>query len=380
MNSSGKNVLHVVAWYPTKRNALDGVWILRHIESLTPYCTNSVLHIQVNPTGKFKLYRNSGPRLKQIVLDIPVRNWRVAEVLTTVLLLCSLMLTSRGRKADLLNVHIAYPLLIHYHLWKRLVTKPLIMTEHWSGYHFNFGIKDIRALNRIRRIHFQHIPVIAVSDALLLDIKNFSHNNSIEGFVVPNVANAEVFKRNNAEERHREAKRFFMVSYWKWPKDPFTLLEAFREVVRKKPHYTLRLGGNGPQMEEIQRRIIDYSLQDHVSLLGTLNSDAIAAELNDADAFLHSSAYETFSVVTAEALSCGTPVIISANGGVRELVHPDNGILLSENSVKSWIEAFRRFESMSFDRNRISIEAKKKFSETNVGEKYWNVLKRYLPQ
>src|SRR5690606_487361 len=132
--------------------------------------------------------------------------------------------------------------------------------------------------------------------------------------------------------------------------------------------------------EEIQRRIIDYSLQDHVSLLGTLNSDAIAAELDDADAFLHSSAYETFSVVTAEALSCGTPVIISANGGVRELVHPDNGILLSENSVKSWIEAFRRFESMSFDRNRISIEAKKKFSETNVGEKYWNVLKRYLPQ
>lgn len=380
MTSPGKNVLHVAAWYPNKMNALDGVWISRHIKSLTPYCTNSVLHIQVNPSGRFSLYRNNKPGLKQIVLDIPLKSWRVAEILTTLLLLFSLKMTSYGRKADLINVHIAYPLLIHYHIWKRLMSTPLILTEHWSGYHFNFDIKDARALNRIRRIHFQKIPVIIVSKALLLDIKKFSGNQSIQGYVVPNVVNADVFARRAEARRPGEGKRFFMVSYWKWPKDPFTLIEAFREVVKDNRDYKLRLGGNGPQMEAIQRMIAEFALEDNVSLLGPLDSDAIAAELNGADAFLHSSAYETFSVVTAEALSCGTPVIVSAKGGIPELINPDNGILVSENSVDSWTEAFRRFESMSFDRDRISAEAKKIFSEGSVGEHYWDILKGHLAQ
>lgn len=380
MTLAKKKVLHIVAWYPHKGNTLDGVWIYRHIKSLKPYCINSVLHIQVNPSGRFRLYRNNESDLRQIIVDIPFKSWRVAEILTTLLVVFALKLTSFGRKIDLINVHIAYPLLIHYHLWKRIVPNPLVVTEHWSGYHFNFGIKDDKALRRIRRIFFQEIPVIAVSHALLRDIVKFSGNQSIQGYVTPNVVNAEIFTKKKDVVDSAGRRRFFMVSYWKWPKDPFTLIEAFRELVASRPQCVLRLGGHGPQMEQILHTIEKYSLTHQVILLGPLDSHAISAELNEADAFLHSSAYETFSVVTAEALSCGTPVIVTAKGGIRELVHSGNGVLVEENTVTCWLDAFQRFELKTFDRDRISAEARGIFSEDGVGDKYWSVLKNELGQ
>jgi glycosyltransferase involved in cell wall biosynthesis len=75
--------------------------------------------------------------------------------------------------------------------------------------------------------------------------------------------------------------------------------------------------------------------------VGKLSFAEAACEMQNASYFLHASNYETFSLVCAEALSCGTPVVASAVGGVPEYLNDKNGILVSDNTVESWTNCLK---------------------------------------
>jgi len=94
------------------------------------------------------------------------------------------------------------------------------------------------------------------------------------------------------------------------------------------------------------------------------------------EAFIHCSQYETFSVVCAEALCCGTPVIASDVGGIKEYIHNRNGILVKENNCETYYFAINQFMQNHdfYDRKSISNEAVGRFSEDIVGNLYFQTL------
>src|SRR5690606_17503406 len=167
--SKEMKVCHVVAWFPNARNQVEALWIQRHIEALGPHCENSVLHLQVNPSTRFSLIRRSEYAFTQWVVEVPLKSWRLCEWLTSAFLIYFLIRLRFCRNADLINFHIAYPSLIHWHWIKKVFRRPVVITEHWSAYHFHFGVADASKLQPIKRIFRQGIPVIAVSNRLLAD-------------------------------------------------------------------------------------------------------------------------------------------------------------------------------------------------------------------
>jgi glycosyltransferase involved in cell wall biosynthesis len=84
-----------------------------------------------------------------------------------------------------------------------------------------------------------------------------------------------------------------------------------------------------------------------------------------ADFFLHGSDYETFSIVSIEALFTGTPVIGSRVGVLPEVINDSNGVLC-ENSVESWVGGIDTAMARNYDHESISVKSKQKFSERNV--------------
>ena len=63
-----------------------------------------------------------------------------------------------------------------------------------------------------------------------------------------------------------------------------------------------------------------------------------------ADVVWHPTRADTSSMVSLEALSCGTPVIAAAVGGVPEIVRDGvNGLLIAPESVEALVEATRAF-------------------------------------
>ena len=366
-------IFHITNWYPNQRDPDKAIWIKKQIESLSLNCDNHVFHFEIKKgiPGFFAGKNENGSRF--LIIHLPFEIWRLNEILSLLVILKSI-LNIRNKNFDLINFHIAYPNCTYIHIIKKYIKCPIVITEHWSGYHFNFNIRKPEKRKRIQRIFQQNIPVIAVSKALLTDIKSFSQAD-FPGYVVPNVVDTSIFKYQG-KIQSPESMSFFMVSQWKWPKDPFTVLKAWEKVIKAYPEAKLRIGGYGPQYNDIRGLIAELDLGQKVKLIGLLTSEQIASEMHQARAFIHCSEYETFSVVCAEALCCGTPVIASRVGGIPEYIREEDGILVPENTPEAFYIHITKFLEREefFVRSDISKKMIDKFAETTVEKIYYSAV------
>lgn len=367
-------VLHITNWFPDE-NTLEGIWIKRHIKSLSPYANQEVWHVAVKHTNTFKIVTAFDRGVNRIIIHSFVHKWFLTEILNFVLITYVLLIRSRATKFDIVNFHIAYPQLTYWRLIKGSIKTKTVITEHWSAYHFEFNVVKKNKLKRIRAIFKQNIPVIAVSQSLLGDIIRFA-DGSFKGFVVPNVVDTTIFYNKSIAPVNTLV--FLMASQWKEPKNPFLVIQTLEELYKKGWRFELRIIGYGPQWSELNDTVSKSVIQNMVVSLGKLSSKEISVEMNKANAFIHCSEYETFSVVCAEALCCGTPVLASAVGGIKELVDNDNGILSVSNTVDSWRETFVTFLDKQFDRDLIAKKAAEKYSIDRVGSLYFSVLNRIV--
>jgi glycosyltransferase involved in cell wall biosynthesis len=365
-------VLHITNWYPSPENPWEAIWIKRHIDALAKHVESYyVLHLEVKTSPRFLFRRYESPSTMQRVLEFPLQRWRIIEIASAALLTYYLI-KLRANRYDVITIHVAYPNLTYWHVLKRWFAVPIVISEHWSAYHFHFGVKNPSKLKRIRRIFRQGTPVVAVSAALLSDIAAFS-DARFQGHVVPNVVERTFFFFKEGERK----ERFFMASKWKTPKKPLVILEAFKLFLADYPHFDLVVGGYGDETDKIRRYIDDNNLGDRITLVGALSVEEMASQYRSCLAFLHCSDYETFSVVCAEALCCGTPVIASRVGGITEFVDATDGVLVDENSVIAWLDALKLFTSRchSFDPRLISQKANDRFSAERVGRLYFEALR-----
>lgn len=69
---------------------------------------------------------------------------------------------------------------------------------------------------------------------------------------------------------------------------------------------------------------------------------------------------DDFGIAQVEAQAAGRPVVAYAAGGVYDTVVPDEtGIWVGEQTVESLIEALRRFDTLTFDTNRLTQHAER---------------------
>ncbi|MEM9579898.1 MAG: exopolysaccharide biosynthesis GT4 family glycosyltransferase EpsE, partial [Pseudomonadota bacterium] len=78
-------------------------------------------------------------------------------------------------------------------------------------------------------------------------------------------------------------------------------------------------GGTGFRAE-LETRLKELHLQNHVTLLGAIDADTVRAKLLDAHLFVLASWHEPLGVAYMEAMSCEVPTIGTASGGVPEMI------------------------------------------------------------
>ena len=125
----------------------------------------------------------------------------------------------------------------------------------------------------------------------------------------------------------------------------------------------LNLIGEGPLLQEI--KALESSFK--INYLGRKNKQEIATILQQSNYFLHGSTIETFSVVIAEALCSGVPVIASQVGAIPELISPENGIT-ARNNVEDWVKAIQNGMQKNYDQKAIASNCAQKYKETKIGE------------
>lgn len=362
-------VLHIATWFPNKENPTEALWIARHIESLKGKSENVVWHVETYENERFTHVFSQEKEVLHWRIGLPTKRWILIEICTFLQLLF-LAITKRSliKKSSIVNFHIAYPSLTFWNFLKVFYPKKIVVTEHWSAYHFNFGVKN--KLARVQKILSHKIPLISVSEALKEDIINYS-GYQFKTYVIPNVVNTEIF---NYQKSERSREVFFMLSKWKTPKKPLAIVKEFENYLQTNPEAELRIGGYGPLEDEILAYIRKNNLEKKVNYLGRLDSVEIVKEFCKATAFIHVSDYETFSVVCAEALCCGCPVIVSKVGGIVEFVSESNGKFIgSETDVFLDLDKIK-----NLNREQIARSAQNRFSSKTVGEAYYQVLEQII--
>lgn len=114
------------------------------------------------------------------------------------------------------------------------------------------------------------------------------------------------------------------------------LINAFAKVCNKYKDYTLKIFGQGPLKEELEKQIEDLNLKGRVILEGV--SDNIKSELEKSKIFVMTSNFEGMPNALIEAMSLGVASISTdcPCGGPRELINDNiNGFLIKNNDEEA---------------------------------------------
>lgn len=107
------------------------------------------------------------------------------------------------------------------------------------------------------------------------------------------------------------------------------------------PGATLALIGQGTDRADLEVRARRKQVSNRVIFAGSLDQQEIARWLRAADVFALASASEGLANVWIEALACGTPVVTTDVGGVREVITaPEAGLIVARDS-QAFADAIR---------------------------------------
>ena len=100
------------------------------------------------------------------------------------------------------------------------------------------------------------------------------------------------------------------------------LLQAYRRLrdEYKRDELLVLAGANGWLWEEVYESVSRLDLDDYVTFLGRVPSEDLVYLYNGARLLVHPSFYEGFGLTPLEAMTCGTPVIVSNTSAIPEVV------------------------------------------------------------
>lgn len=112
------------------------------------------------------------------------------------------------------------------------------------------------------------------------------------------------------------------------------LVEACARPPLRNRDFRLSIVGDGPQRNEVERRILDLALEGRVRLLGPRTQEEVAALLSSSSIFVHPSTVtrrgwmDGIPVALMEAMATGLPVVSTWVSGIPELVEDGEGGIL----------------------------------------------------
>jgi glycosyltransferase involved in cell wall biosynthesis len=183
--------------------------------------------------------------------------------------------------------------------------------------------------------------IIAVSEATKNDIVKLLGVPEKKITVIHEAANP-IYKPVDRQEAYRHvAQRYaiperyiLFVSTIEPRKNLPILLKAFRLMIDhyKSSEALVLAGAKGWLSEEVFSMVDQLQLSDRVHFLGRIPSDDLLYLYNAAQFLVHPSLYEGFGLPPLEAMTCGTPVIVSNISAMPEVVG-DAAIMVDPHDV-----------------------------------------------
>jgi len=255
-----------------------------------------------------------------------------------------------------------------------------ILTEHWAGYLNEDGtFKKRSSLGKaFMRFIGKNAAVITTVSGKLRDAMIACGINN-QYFVIPNVVDATETK---CRKKNNSKKQILHVSLLKDDiKNVSGIIEAIKDLSMKRRDFELHIVGSGVDREMLEILSEKYGLLNRMVFFeGMVPVNEVAGFFCECDFFVLNSNFETFSVVTAEALAYGKPVIATRCGGPEEFVNSNCGILIEPRDNNGLVNAMNYMldNFSTYNPEDIREYAKNKFSSDVIGEALFSIYQKVL--
>jgi len=362
-----KKILFISHWFPNVENPFFGIFIKNHAEALNLKNDVTVINFDIKFSKKtlcLNLLRNNN---QSFTIKIESRFYKLLYYLLPLHYFLFNKIIKKFKidvtSYDFLFSNVIFPNgILGYKISKRYNLRQ-IHIEHWSKLH-KFFKNDLYKFQGKKALS-NSCKIICVSNFLKKELENYTNTEII---IIPNIVNQNKFSPNNKIIK-QEGVHFLAVANWQKPKNPFYFLDALEKYKDCNSDFDLTIIGDGPLIDKIKSR--EYSF--NIIFKGVLSSDEIAQELNKSNLLLHASDYETFSVVIIEALSSGTPILVSDVGIAKEVVNCKNGFICQNNS-EDWLKKINLALNQNYNPTIISNSIKNKYDLITVSNKFELIL------
>lgn len=256
---------------------------------------------------------------------------------------------------------------------------PVVLTEHSTGFARNAYAKW--QLQLAGKAFAGASSLIAVSPSLCELLTHRFPRTQGRWQWIPNVV-ARRFETRNRPARPSRSVRFLNIGLMTEKKGQFDLLSAFHRILQDELAAELWFVGDGKIRPELEARAKALGLGEKVRFLGLVPPEDIPAIMQNVDALVISSHYETFGVVAAEALMGGLPVVATRCGGPECIVGEGDGVLVPPRQPDALARAMQSVGNKlsAYDSESLAERAKARFAGPAVAAQLTETFNKVLSE
>ena len=238
---------------------------------------------------------------------------------------------------------------------------------------YKFALKCVKAKTRLCFVHGElsymgdisswqkymdkFYKVCYVSNAVKNQFVDRYPNLSNNATVIYNVIDNERVKTLSLEETdccfEKDVLNLITISRIKnGSKGTERILEIAKELYNKGVKFCWRIVGDGPDLKECKKKIVENNLTENVVFLDEKANPF--CYLSKSDALVSISKSEAFGMTILESLICGVPVIVGEYPALRELVSDKENAIISRNSAEELCKAIFEFATNKELRRKIT--------------------------
>ncbi|MBL7727457.1 MAG: glycosyltransferase, partial [Dinghuibacter sp.] len=380
MSDHNPYILMLAGWYPHTDDPFNGDFVQRHARSIALY--RKVIVVFAVKTSRVKKLtvtqsESCNGNLLEYIIYYPERKWlgRIFSLLHFQQHFLTLFRQIKQEHGlpELVHVNIVWKACLWALFLKRRYGLRYVITENWTGYYRadpeNFYSKSHYIQKMIRRT-FQRaecfLPVTADLGQRCTELFGRLHIH-----VVENAVDTRLFYYAPAAH---ERKRLVHVSSMGYQKHTEAIIAAVNELAQSRGDFELLLVG--PAGEAIKNCLSEHPYAARVTkTTGNIPYNEVAGYVRHADMMVLFSRYENLPCVILEALCCGVPVLATDVGGIREVITPENGVLVAsgnEAALQQQLDIMLN-QLHRYNRDQIAQDARTRFSYEAIGQKYLEV-------
>lgn len=243
----------------------------------------------------------------------------------------------------------------------------------------------------LQRLALRNCFIITDSEISRIDINRYLHVIEEKIQVVHLAANKDFKPLNDTKllftkRKYNLPSSFILyVGDANWTKNLPFLIEGFKKLIGIADFKDTKLvfvGGvflknveniDHPELESLKRvnkLIKDMNLEQNIMRIGNLSVEDLVAFYNLATVYVQPSLYEGFGLPIIEAFACGTPVISSNKGSLKE-VGRDAAVYFDPTNLDQFVSILREVLQDKSQQNKLSklgFEQAKKYSWEKVAK------------